>query len=881
MTNTPKTNRLQEFSQVPPEELCRSFGLTEAGLTDAEVKKMRLLYGSNLFGNLPGEKIPTCLRRAFINPFSLILFLLAFISFLLNIYAPGDPSHPGSSVIIITVMLFFSGTIRFFQEYKANKTATALTKPDRCAVNVKRNRHWIMLDSEELVCGDYIRLSSGENVPADLRLTKVSDCFISEAVLTGENAFSEKNTKALNTPPLRISDYTNCAFYGTTLMNGTCEGMVTAVGSHTCYGTISLKPRPQKNTFERGSNSIAWVLIRFMIILVPLVFVVSGITKGDWLDALLFSLSVAVGLTPELLPMVVTACLARGTFAMGKKETVVKNINAMQTLGNMDMLCVDKTGTLTDNTLTLEYYTDILGNENGEVLDAAYLNSFFHAGVRNHLDRTILKSVEMPHHELHFQNLSLNFQKVDEIPFDYERKRSSVLLKQEDSHILLMKGTVDAVAERCSQVWFRGALHPIGENKKESVHAVVDEILEEGMKVLAVAAKKTDTDTISPKQEENMILLGYLIFFDAPKRSAAEALIALKEQNIRVKVLSGDHASVTKSICTRLGISVQNLMTGADFDKLGDNDAQIRVEETDVFSELSPSQKESIVRLLQSNGHTVGFLADGLNDLPALLASDVGISVENGARSVKESAQVILGKKDLHVLEEGILEGRRAFVNMTKYMKITASSNFGNIISIVFASILLPFFPMTSIQLLLLNLLYDTLCLALPWDRVDSELTRRPLLWDGKNLARFMLFFGPLSSIFDLLTFAFLFFVLCPDILGGSFGSLSVSNQARFVSVFQTAWFVESIWSQTLLLHLLRSEKMPLTESRPAPGVLGVTVFGISLFTVLATGFIGKWIGMSSLPPLFFLYLAVSVFLYLLSVTLFKRIYIRRYGNLL
>ena len=610
-------------------------------------------------------------------------------------------------------------------------------------------------------------------------------------------------------------------------------------------------------------------------------FLACGLTKGDWLSAFLFALSVAVGLTPEMLPMVINACLARGSAVMGRKQTVVKNINAMQGFGSMDVLCVDKTGTLTGDVLLLEYYMDVLGNENQRVLELAYLNSLYHTGVPNPLDAAILHCRTMPGREETFQALARRHPKLDEAPFDYERRFAGTLVKGEAENLLILKGSVEAVCRRCSFVEYKGQRVPIKKGDLSGVHAVVDEMLEDGMKVLAVAYKPLAADQIQPgAAEDGCILLGYLAFFDAPKSTAAQAIRKLRELHVGVKVLTGDQRSVAASICRRLDIDTAEVLTGEELEALTEDALPVRIERTAVFAELSPRQKAFILRKLRENGHTVGFLGDGMNDLPAIVESDVGISVDTAAEAVKESADVILLKKDLNVLEEGILEGRRAFANMSKYIRITASSNFGNIAAVVMASVLLPFFPMTSVQLLLLNLLYDTLCLVLPWDQVDPEDCAWPLEWSGRTLGRFMGFFGPISSVFDLITFGFLYFVLCPAVCGGSFEALGGAGQAQFIALFQTGWFLESMWTQVLILHLLWTRKTPLLQSKPSRPVMAVTLLGVMAFTVLTFTPVGALIGLVPLPAAYFGFLA-AVVLYLLVVTLAKGWYGKKYRRLL
>lgn len=875
--------RILHYAYLGVDVLYQDFGISGQGYNDRQVEESRQQYGSNILSGRASDTVLYRLRRAFINPFAIVLLVLASISFVTDVLLASNFSRNMTTVIIILCMLLISGIVRFIQEMRAKRVSDHLTKMITSDVLVHRNGKWVGISSTELVVGDTIRLFAGDRIPADIRLTTANDLFVSQSVITGESAILEKKAKNLSGKKVgSYAEYSNIAFMGSSVIGGTGEGIVLAVGQDTVYGGFSGVKTNIKNGFDQGANSIAWVLIRFMAILIPIVFVACGLTKGNWLSAFLFALSVAVGLTPEMLPMVISACLAKGSAAMGKKQTVVKNMNAMQGFGSMDILCVDKTGTLTGDVVLLEYYMDILGNESEKVLNFAYLNSFYHTGVNNHLDSAILKCKEMPGHGIHLQEFAVQHPKLDELPFDYERKFSSVLIKSDKENLLIIKGSLENVCRRCKYFEYKGKRSAMGSDGLTSVHAIVDEILEDGMKVLTVAYKPLEQEWIDTKDEEDFILLGYLAFFDAPKHTAAAAIRKLRDLHVGIRVLTGDQKSVAVSICRRLGIETEKTLTGEELERLNDDEMPIRIERTTVFAELSPKQKVQILQMLQDNGHTVGFLGDGMNDLPAMVESDVGISVDTAADAVKESADVILLKKDLNVLEEGIKEGRKAFFNVSKYIKITASSNFGNIFSIVIASVFLPFFPMTSIQLLLLNLLYDMLCLVLPWDHVDEDTCSQPLEWSGRTLGRFMRFFGPISSIFDIVTFAYLFFVLCPSVCGGSFASLSGSGeQLRFIALFQTGWFLESMWTQVLILHLLRTKKVPLFQSRPSRPVMLVTMLGILLFTVLTFTPIGHLIGLASLPFTYFGFLIVIVLLYLLLVTLAKTWYIKRHHELL
>ena len=875
--------RVLDYAYTDIDTLFRDFHISDQGYSDEQVEDSRARYGRNRLSGRASDTVLYRLGRAFLNPFTIILFILACISFFTDVVLASNFSRNATTVVIILCMLLISGAVRFTQELRAKRVADHLTGMIASTVLVYRNGKWVRVSSTELVVGDLVRLSAGDRVPADIRLTAAKDLFVSQSVITGESAILEKDPCTLSAEHTRsYAGYRNLLFMGSALTGGSGEGVVLAVGADTVYGGFAAAEFSRKNGFDRGANSIAWVLIRFMAVLIPVVLIACGLTKGNWVSAFLFALSVAVGLTPEMLPMVISACLAKGSAAMGKKQTVVKNINAMQGFGSMDILCVDKTGTLTGDRITLEYYMDILGNESQKVLDLAYLNSLYHTGVQNHLDDALLLCREMPGRESYFQELAARHPKLDELPFDYERRFASVLIESGNENLLIIKGDIDEVCCRCSSVEYRGERHEISGDRMASVRAIVDEMLEDGMKVLAVAYRPLKESTLSQEDEHGFILLGYLAFFDAPKESAAGAIQKLQQLHVGVRVLTGDHRDIAVSVCRRLGIDTAQTLTGRELEQLNEEELPVKMEHTTLFAELSPRQKVQIVQHLRANGHTVGFLGDGMNDLPAIVEADVGISVDTAAEAVKEGADVILLKKDLNVLEAGIQEGRRAFANVSKYIRITASSNFGNILSIVAASVFLPFFPMTSLQLLLLNLLYDILCLVLPWDHVDAETCARPLEWSGRTLGRFMRFFGPISSFFDILTFAYLFFVLCPAVCGGSFASLAGSGrELSFIALFQTGWFLESMWTQVLILHLLRTPKVPLLQSRPSLPVMLVTLLGTLFFTVLIFTPAGALLGLTPLPPVYFGFLAIIVSLYLLWVTLAKGWYIRRCRELL
>ena len=877
---------IKKYAYREVSKIYQELEVSQEGLTQSRVELMREKYGVNSFSKQKNDSMIRRLRRAFINPFNVILLVLGLISLATDVVLVSNFTRNATTAVIIFSMILISGTIRLVQEIRAKNASKQLNRLIHESITVRRAGEVKEIPAEELVVGDIVLLSAGDRVPADLRLTKVSDLFLSQAAITGESAILEKNAQALSySNPESLTQLENLAFMATTVISGKGEGIVLAVGKDTLYGSFAKEDPDEKQSFQKGANSIAWVMLRFIVVLIPIVFILLQITGGKWLESFAFALSVAVGLMPEMLPMVITACLARGSLGMSKKQTIIKDINAMQGFGSMDVLCMDKTGTQTNESILLEYYMDVLGNESGQVLDLAFLNSAYHSGVCNPIDNAILACQTMPGHEQHFADLLTQYQKEDEIPFDYSRKFVSTLLTDKNGDCqLIMKGNISQIVSRCSYVEFRGEILPMEKDRMSSVDSVVDEMLQDGMKVIAVAQKKIEKqDQIIPTDENNMILMGYLAFFDAPKKTAKTSVEALKRLKVIPKIMTGDQADVAVSICRRVGIPSEITLTGADLDQMTDDELSKIVEKIHVFAELTPGQKVRLVAALRQNGHTVGYLGDGINDIPALCESNVGISVDTAVDAAKDAADVVLLQKDLGVLEQGILEGRKTFTNMLKYIKITASSNFGNIFSIVCASAFLPFLPMTSLQILLLNLLYDILCIILPWDNVDEEETLSPRDWSGKTLGRFMLFFGPISSLFDIVTFLFLYYILCPVLCGGATYLNIVDSvmQSQYVALFQTGWFLESMWTQVLILHFLRTRKIPFVQSSPSIPVVCTTFAGIIAFTALTFTKGAGVIGLTKLPIRYFLFLFVVVLLYMFLTTVVKIVYQKKYHELI
>ena len=877
---------IKKYAYKEISQIYRELGASPDGLSQTQIESMREMYGVNSFSGRKNDTMLPRLRRAFINPFNIILLVLGMISLATDVVLASDFARNATTAVIIFTMILISGTIRLIQEIRAKNASKQLNRLIHESITVRREGELREIPAEELVVGDIVLISAGDRVPADIRLTKVSDLFISQAAITGESAILEKNAQVSSySNPESLPQLENLAFMATTVISGKGEGIVLAVGKDTLYGSFAKEDPDEKQSFQKGANSIAWVMLRFIAVLIPVVFILLKITGGKWLESFAFALSVAVGLMPEMLPMVITACLARGSLSMSRKQTIIKDINAMQGFGSMDVLCMDKTGTLTNESILLEYYMDVLGNESDQVLDFAFLNSSYHSGVCNPIDNAILACQTMPGHEQHFADLLTHYQKEDEIPFDYSRKFVSTLVTDKNGDCqLIVKGNISQIVARCSHVEFRGEILPMEKNVMESVDSVVDEMLQDGMKVIAVARKKIEKQSqIIPADEKDLILMGYLAFFDAPKKTAKTSVEALKRLKVTPKILTGDQADVAASICKRVGIPSEIILTGAELDQMTDAELNEAVEKIHVFAELTPGQKVRLVSALRQNGHTVGFLGDGINDIPALCESNVGISVDTAVDAAKDAADVVLLQKDLGVLEQGILEGRKIFTNMLKYIKITASSNFGNIFSIVCASAFLPFLPMTSLQILLLNLLYDVLCIILPWDNVDEEDTLSPRDWSGKTLGRFMLFFGPISSLFDVVTFLFLYYILCPMLCGGA-TYLNIADpviQSQYVALFQTGWFLESMWTQVLILHFLRTRKIPFMQSSPSVPVICTTLAGIIAFTGITFTRSAAIFGLTRLPVRYFLFLFIVALLYMLLTTVVKTLYQKKYHELI
>lgn len=849
---------------IPAQEALVSLETTSLGLSE-EIAENRL-------EDLGPNEIPRAKHLGFWadilqrckSPLVIQLFLIAIIS-----GAIGEIK----STLIVTVMILLSVGLSYVLDRRSNLAVEALGKRVQSRTLVLRDGNEKEIRMPKVVPGDIILLHAGSIIPADLRLLSVKDFFVSQSALSGESMAVEKTSDPPSSPVQAALDLPNACFLGSTVTSGTARAVVVNTGAKTLYGSISerLAEYREETSFDRGVRSFVWLMIRFMVVMVCTVFFIVGLTKGDWVEALLFGLAIAVGLTPEMLPMIVTVNLAKGALTMAGKKVIVKHLPSIQNFGAIDILCTDKTGTLTQDKVVLEQYVDITGNTSEDVLNYAYLNSYYQTGLRNLIDRAILDHVDL--------DVERTCNLVDELPFDFQRRRMSVIVDYEGDHVLICKGAVEEVYSCCSHYQIQDEVYPLIDLIREDLFEEVEQLNKDGFRVLGIAYREfpRGKTSFSVADEKDLILLGYIAFFDPPKESAAEALKLLKNAGIRVKVLTGDDALVARKVCHDVGLDVHRIVTGAELSELSPDVFTRTVQETDVFAKISPGQKEQIVRNLRESGHVVGFLGDGINDAPALKAADIGISVDSGMDVAKETADIVLLEKSLLILEEGIIEGRKVFANIVKYIRMGASSNFGNMFSVVGASYLLPFLPMLPVQVLMNNLLYDFSQTGIPTDKVDEELIEKPLKWNIDNIKRFMVFIGPISSIFDYATFALMwFFFNCRAYLDPALG---MKEKEALAGLFQTGWFVESLLTQTLIVHIIRTRRIPFLGSRASVPMTLTTLTIMAVGSWLPYSPFAEALGMVPLPPIYWAWIALFLFAYALLTHIGKTWFFNRFGG--
>ena len=854
-TQPQASSRLLEIAQVEPGEAFGRLETTEAGLTEEEAEARTGRFGPNAAVQEHRDSTVRLLVRAWLNPLVVLMVLLAALSFLIGEYRAG---------IVMSIIVVVGVALRLVQEARADAAAARLKAMISVTATVVREGRPREVPLSQLVPGDVVRLAAGDMIPADLRLVACKDLFIVQSSLTGETFPVEKFDSRETDVGKPLLELKNVCFLGTSVESGTGTGVIVETGFNTYLGGMarSLTEAPEPTAFDKGVTRFTWLMIRFMAVMVPLVFVINGLTKHNWTEAFLFALAVAVGLTPEMLPMIVTVCLSKGAIGMSRKKVIVKRLPSIQNLGAMDVLCTDKTGTLTLDRVILERHCDVVRQEDASVLLAAYLNSYFQTGLSNVLDRAILD------HELEVrQQIPVEqFRKVDEVPFDFGRKVMSVVVETpEGGHRLICKGAPEAVFQRCTQFELDGKLYPIEPLLIAELKEEYDDLSADGFRVLAVAYKDLQRKpAYSRDDEQELVLKGYVAFLDPPKETAAPAIAALRNYGVAVKVLTGDNELVSRKICEEVGLPTDCVLTGRQVEAMSDAELAEAAERASLLARLSPTDKQRVIRALRSRGHVVGFLGDGINDSPALRAADVGISVDTAVDIAKEAADVILLEKSLMVLEEGVLEGRKVFANILKYIRMGASSNFGNMFSVLGASAFVPYLPMAPMQILTNSLLYDFSQVPIPTDDVDPEQIARPRPWQIGEIARYILFIGPCSSIFDYTTFLILLFL---------FKCWDPANEA----IFQTGWFVESLLTQTLIIHIIRTNRIPFLQSRASWPLLATTAAIMLIGVWLPSSPIGHWLELAPLPPLYWPLLVLTLLCYALLTQAVKTWLIRRH----
>ena len=863
-----KTNKekdLREFAYLTKEEIFEKFNTSERGLEGNLVKEHKEKYGENIFETKNRHSILSRLLEAIFNPFNIILLIIALVTYITDVVIAQNVDY--ITVIIILFMVFLSSLVSFMQNRSSDRAAENLKQMVANTSHVFREGELVEIDISQVVPGDVIKLSAGDMLPADVRFIQTKDTFISQSALTGESQPVERFENVQEDKNIALTDLENIALLGSDVVSGSALAIAVHTGVNTYFSSIadSLDAKKPVSSFEEGVRSVSKMLIQMMLFIIPIIFIINGVIKNDWLQALLFAVSIAVGLTPEMLPVIMTSTLAKGAVEMSKHKVIVRDLGSIQTFGEMDVLCTDKTGTLTEDKIVLERYMNIVGQDDKRILRHAYLNSYFQTGLKNLIDIAIINRAN----KYELQNVLENYDRVDEVPFDFARRRMSVVLEDKTGkRQLITKGAVEEMLSICSLVELDGEILPLGDKEKEIACQTYLKHNNDGLRMLAVAQKNEvpDENNFSVEDEKDMVLIGFVGFLDPPKESSQAAIEALKEHGVKTVVLTGDSEGVALNVCRKIGIDVKKHYVGTDVENMTDEELKEAVEHSNLFSKLSPIQKQRVVEAMQENGHTVGYMGDGINDTPALRQADVGISVDSAVDIAKETADIILLEKDLMVLEEGVLEGRKTFGNVMKYIKMAVSGNFGNMIAVVFASFFLPFLPMLPVHILTQNLLNDFAQMGIAFDRVDDEYVKGPKKWDVTSIKNFMWVLGPLSSVFDILCFLALWFLL-----GYKSSALS--------AYFQAGWFLFGTVSQIFIIYMIRTGKTPFFKSKPAP---------ILLISTLLIGFIALVIGFTplaiwiDLKPLSYKFMPILLFilvLYVLSVEVVKKHFKKRFGE--
>ena len=869
----------KQIARQEKNEVLKQLHTTINGLNPVQAKQRLEQDGLNEVSNKEHHPKLHFLIDAFMTPFTGVLLFLAGLSFLTNyVFVPADQKDL-STVIIMIMMVLISGITSFIQNVKTSDAVDSLLNMVSVTTNVKRAGEDKELPTKDVVVGDIINLAAGDLVPADMYLLKSKDLFCSASSLNGESSPVEKMADQKPKGSDNYLDYPNILYEGTNIVSGSGMGVVFATGDKTVFGNLARTLAQNKNketTFDIGIKNVSKILLIMTAVIAPLVFLINGLTKGDWLNALIFAIATAVGLTPEMLPVIVTSNLVKGSVEMAKHETIVKRMNSIQNFGSADILCTDKTGTLTQDKVVLERHYNLNLEEKPKVLEISYLNSYYQTGMKDLIDKAVIDAAQG---ELDTKKINQNYRKIDEIPFDFKRRRMSVVvINQQHEHILVTKGAAEEMLACSNRVEIDGAISPLDEDQRQKILTEIDEMNQDGLRVVLLGYKKNPAPVgeFSIDDENELILVGFLAFLDPPKDSAKAALTALKEDGITVKILTGDNEAVTRNVGKQVGLNIDRVYQGKDLENKTDAELKQMVQACDVFVKLSPQQKAQIIDLLRQDGHTVAYMGDGINDAPAMKAADVAISVDTAVDIAKKSADIILLHKDLMILEKGVQIGRQVFGNTMKYIKITLSSNFGNILSILVASSFLPFLPMLPIQLLILDLMYGTSCLSIPFDTMNKHYLSEPRKWSTKKLPKFMFYFGPTSSIFDIITFALLFFMVCPQVTGTIYAAASTTQKLIFSAIFCTGWFIESLWTQEMVIHALRDPKLPFIKQHATAIVTWATIGMAVVGTVLPfITPIVKAIKFGPIPMYFLAIVFLWLILYITLTTLVKKWYLK------
>ena len=845
------------------EDFKKKYNVKDSGITNQKAQENIKNFGYNQIKQAKPKKWYNYFLSSLLSPFNSILLGISFILVYTDIILPENPSP--ANIIVIAVLVLVSTLLEFFEVFRSNNAAEKLKEMVETTSAVIRDGKKIQIPLKEVTFGDTVILSAGDMIPADLRVIEAKDLYVGQSSITGESDAVRKtvNTELANIDEIEsITDLDNICFMGTNVISGSAKAVVIKTGDNTYFGKVArtLTQGKPKTNFQKGIESISKLLIKFMLVLIPIIFLLNA-WKHDYILAFTFAVAIAITITPLLLPVILTSCLSKGAVRMSKKKTIVKKLDSIQNFGAMNVLCTDKTGTLTEDKIVLEKYLDVYGNENIRVLRHAFLNSYFQTGLKGSIDEAVINRAL----KNNLSSLLDRYKKIDEIPFDFSRRRLSVVVENESDRYLITKGAVEEILNICTTIDYEHEIKPITREIKENIKKIAGQLNEEGLRVVAVCQKKVleEDKEFSVQDETQMSLVGFVGFLDPPKESAKLAVEKLNNAGIRVIVLTGDNAAVTKCICKKVNINTQKIVTGNEIDKLADNGVVRLLKKSNVFVKLSPIQKARIVRILKESGNVVGYMGDGINDAPSLTNSDVGVSVDTAVDIAKETADIILLEKDLNVLLDGVTEGRRTFGNLMKYIKMAVSFNFGEVMSVIMASVLLPFLPETPIQLLTESLLYDFGQMTLPFDNVDKEYLQKPKRLEIMDLKHFMLFMGPLSSIFDLLVFASLWFIL----------------GIREAAIFQTVWFSYSIVSNLIGMHIIRTAKNPITQSHASRVVFTSSILLSIIGILVPYTILGKAIG---LVPVTLKYLNVILGvtgLYCVVALFAKRIYIKKYGT--